>query len=45
MVAEQLAGFTRLGFTAFSLTPTGQGAEQPEGVAREVIPAVMAEVS
>ncbi len=42
-VAEQLIGFTRLGFTALSLTPAGPGAEQAERLALEVRPAVTAE--
>lgn len=42
-VAEELAGFVRLGFTALSLTPVGPGRpEQVELLAREVIPAVRA---
>ncbi|HEX6676258.1 MAG TPA: LLM class flavin-dependent oxidoreductase [Actinomycetes bacterium] len=42
-VAEQLAGFLRLGFTALSVTPAGPGAgEQVERFAAEVIPAVRA---
>jgi len=45
-VAEQLAGFFRLGFTALSLTPAGpEPAEQAERLAREVMPAVTAAVS
>lgn len=43
-VAEQLAKFASLGFTALSLTPTGpEPAKQAERLAREVIPAVKAE--
>jgi alkanesulfonate monooxygenase SsuD/methylene tetrahydromethanopterin reductase-like flavin-dependent oxidoreductase (luciferase family) len=46
MVAEELIGFTKLGFTAFSLAPDGPGAdEQAERLAREVIPAVRAALS
>ncbi len=42
-VAEQLIGFTRLGFTALSLTPVGPGpTEQAERLACEVMPAVTA---
>jgi alkanesulfonate monooxygenase SsuD/methylene tetrahydromethanopterin reductase-like flavin-dependent oxidoreductase (luciferase family) len=42
-VAETLAGFVRLGFTALSLTPDGPDQEeQAERIAREVIPAVRA---
>jgi alkanesulfonate monooxygenase SsuD/methylene tetrahydromethanopterin reductase-like flavin-dependent oxidoreductase (luciferase family) len=45
-VAEQLAGFIGLGFTALSLTPAGpEPAEQAERLAREVMPAVTAAVS
>jgi alkanesulfonate monooxygenase SsuD/methylene tetrahydromethanopterin reductase-like flavin-dependent oxidoreductase (luciferase family) len=39
-IAEQLAGFHRLGFTAFSLMPRGDWAEQAERLATEVLPAV-----
>jgi hypothetical protein len=43
-VAEQLAKFASLGFTALSLTPAGpEPAKQAERLAREVIPAVKAE--
>jgi alkanesulfonate monooxygenase SsuD/methylene tetrahydromethanopterin reductase-like flavin-dependent oxidoreductase (luciferase family) len=46
LVAEELARFTKLGFTAFSLAPSGPGAdEQAERLAREVIPAVRAALS
>lgn len=42
-VAEQLAGFVKLGFTALSLTPNGEDAtEQAERIAKEVMPAVRA---
>jgi probable F420-dependent oxidoreductase len=42
-VAERLAGFLRLGFTALSVTPAGPGAgEQVERFAAEVIPVVRA---
>ncbi len=42
-VAEELLGFVKLGFTAFSFTPAGPGAdEQAERLAREVIPPVRA---
>jgi hypothetical protein len=42
-VAEELARFTRLGFTALSLTPIGPDpAGQAERLACEVIPAVIA---
>jgi probable F420-dependent oxidoreductase len=42
-VVEQLLGFLRLGFTAFSVTPAGVGAdEQVERFAAEVVPAVRA---
>jgi alkanesulfonate monooxygenase SsuD/methylene tetrahydromethanopterin reductase-like flavin-dependent oxidoreductase (luciferase family) len=42
-VAEQLAGFVKLGFTALSLVPEGPArSEQTERLAREVIPAVRA---
>lgn len=44
-VAEELTGFVKMGFTAFSFTPDGPGAdEQAERLAREVIPAVRAAV-
>ena len=44
-VAERLAGFTTLGFTALSIAPVGPDAsEQTERIAREVIPAVRAAV-
>ena len=42
-VAEELIGFMKIGFTAFSLVPQGPGEdEQTERLAREVIPAVRA---
>ena len=42
-VAERLAGFVGLGFTALNLQPVGPGtAEQAERLAREVVPAVRA---
>jgi hypothetical protein len=42
-VAEQLIRFTKLGFTALSLTPAGPGTdEQTERLAHEVIPEVTA---
>jgi alkanesulfonate monooxygenase SsuD/methylene tetrahydromethanopterin reductase-like flavin-dependent oxidoreductase (luciferase family) len=42
-IAEQLAGFTRLGFSALSLVPVGSGRdEQLERIASEIIPAVRA---
>jgi alkanesulfonate monooxygenase SsuD/methylene tetrahydromethanopterin reductase-like flavin-dependent oxidoreductase (luciferase family) len=42
-LAEQLAGFTKLGFTALSLVPVGDGRdEQLERIATEIIPAVRA---
>ena len=42
-IAERLAGFTRLGFTALSLVPVGSGRdEQVERIATEIIPAVRA---
>lgn len=42
-VAERLASFTRLGFTALSLVPSGPDPrEQAELLAREVVPAVRA---
>jgi alkanesulfonate monooxygenase SsuD/methylene tetrahydromethanopterin reductase-like flavin-dependent oxidoreductase (luciferase family) len=42
-VAEQLAGFARLGFTAMNLIPWGSDVnEQRELLARDVIPAVRA---
>jgi hypothetical protein len=44
-VAEQLIGFVKLGFTALSLAPDGPAHdEQAERLAREVIPAVRADV-
>lgn len=44
-VAETLAGFVKLGFTAMNLAPAGPGrAEQTERLAREVIPHVRAAV-
>jgi alkanesulfonate monooxygenase SsuD/methylene tetrahydromethanopterin reductase-like flavin-dependent oxidoreductase (luciferase family) len=40
-LVEQLAGFTKLGFTSFNLVPTGPDrAEQLERLGREVIPAL-----
>lgn len=40
-IAEELAGFTKLGFTAFSITPVGPDrAGEIERVATEIIPAV-----
>jgi probable F420-dependent oxidoreductase len=45
-VAERLAGFVRLGCTAFSVTPVGPDARgQAERFASEVIPAVRAAVT
>lgn len=42
-IAEQLAGFTKLGFTALSLVPVGSARdEQLERIAAEIIPAVRA---
>ena len=42
-VAERLASFTRLGFTALSLVPSGPDpSEQVELLARAVVPAVRA---
>ena len=41
-VAETLAGFIRLGFTALNLWPVGGGAEQHERLAREVVPVLRA---
>ena len=42
-IAEELAGFVRLGFTALSLVPIGSGRdEQVERIATEIIPAVRA---
>ncbi|MDP9341560.1 MAG: LLM class flavin-dependent oxidoreductase [Actinomycetota bacterium] len=41
-VAEALAGFARIGFTAFNLWPVGDTAEQQERLAREVVPIVRA---
>ena len=40
-VADWLAGFVNIGFTAFNFLPAGPGTEeQVERLAREVIPAV-----
>jgi alkanesulfonate monooxygenase SsuD/methylene tetrahydromethanopterin reductase-like flavin-dependent oxidoreductase (luciferase family) len=40
-VADRLAGFVKIGFTAFNFLPAGPGTEeQVERLAREVIPAV-----
>jgi probable F420-dependent oxidoreductase len=41
-VADTLAGFLRLGFTALNVWPVGEPAEQLERLAGEVIPAVRA---
>ena len=42
-VAQELAGFVKMGFTAFSFTPAGPVAdEQAERLAHEVIPAARA---
>jgi hypothetical protein len=46
VVAERLAGFARLGFTALSITPVGPDpAGQVERLAQEVIPLVRAGVA
>jgi probable F420-dependent oxidoreductase len=40
-VADQIAGFARLGFSAFNLMPSGDGlVEQAERLARDVVPLV-----
>jgi len=43
-VAKQLAGFVRGGFSLLNLLPAGDGAEQRERLARQVLPLLRAEV-